>query len=46
MYQELHKWEIIHLRMALVFIFTDGLSYKEHTSTHVEGTDPKVALGA
>jgi len=23
---------------------TDGLSYKEHTSTHAQGTDPKMAL--
>jgi len=27
-------------------IYTDGLSYEGDTSTHAQGTDPNVALGA
>jgi len=29
-----------------VYKYTDGLNYKGDTSTHAQGTDPKVALGA
>jgi len=31
---------------VVVFTFTDGLLYKGDTSTHAQGTDPNVALGA